>query len=316
MVGLYLESVVLLHQLTRNPSVKANLVKQLTRSARHLYVDAFQRNNPVTDLPPHRWRSMFYFWGGGSVVNPRKFNPPPPKTSANGDRDQVAAARHLQSTVHHAFGYAYYVSGDESFKEMGDDVFEASFGDQVDGIHCLAASGKAKDYDMNYRASGRYLVWRLTNRHSSAIALSPLSSLPRQATARDSTVTTRVGTSSRASAPQTSSQQNSTRLNASQIISNALLLAKQLSGDLADKEQIEDLINQIENAQRALKPGNIEKRQSAASDGVMEELQAALDHTRTALSIAGSEAGYDSAKLRLGWAAARLKRAQQRLNQK
>lgn len=165
MVGLYLESVVLLHQLTRNPTVKANLVKQLTRSVRHLYLDAFQRNNRVTDLPPHRWRSMFYFWRGGSVANPKKFNPPPPKTTANGDRDQVAAARHFQSTVHHAFGYAYYVTGDNSFKEMGDDVFEASFGDRVDGIHCLAASGKAKDYDMNYRASGRYLVWRLAPRN-------------------------------------------------------------------------------------------------------------------------------------------------------
>jgi hypothetical protein len=166
MVGLYLESVILLHQLTRNLSVKASLAKQLTRSVRHLYVDAFQRNNRVTDLPNTRWRSMFYFWGGGSVVNPNKFNPPPPKTSANANTEVVAAARHFQSTVHHAFGYAYYLTGDESFKQMGDDVFEASFGDRVDGIHCLAASGKAKDYDMNYRASGRYLAWRLS--HGSA----------------------------------------------------------------------------------------------------------------------------------------------------
>jgi len=176
MVGLYLESVVLLHQLTRNPSVKTNLVKQLTRSVRHLYLDAFQRNNPVTDLPPHRWRSMFYFWGGGSVANPTKFNPPPPKTSANGNREEVAAARHFQATVHHAFGYAYYVTGDESFKKMGDDVFEASFGDRVDGIHCLAASGKAKDYDMNYRASGRYLAWRLMTPNANDVR-------PRRATA-------------------------------------------------------------------------------------------------------------------------------------
>jgi hypothetical protein len=54
MVGLYLESVVLLHQLSKNPTVKANLVKQLTRSARHLYLDTFQRDNPVTDMPPNR----------------------------------------------------------------------------------------------------------------------------------------------------------------------------------------------------------------------------------------------------------------------
>jgi hypothetical protein len=164
MVGLYLESLVLLHQLSPNAQVKTKLLNQLTRSVRHLYRDTFQRNNRVTDLPPHRWRSMFYYWGGGTVANPAQFSPPAPNTIANGDRENVAAARHFQSTVHHAFGYAYYVTGDKTFKEMGDDVFEASYGDRVDGIHCLAASGKAKDYDMNYRASGRYLVWRLATR--------------------------------------------------------------------------------------------------------------------------------------------------------
>ena len=164
MVGLYLESLVLLHQVSPNPQVKAKLLNQLTRSVSHLYRDTFQRNNRVTDLPPHRWRSMFYYWGGGTVANPTQFSPPPPNTTANGERENVAAARHFQSTVHHAFGYAYYVTRDRTFKEMGDEVFEASFGDRVDGIHCLAASGKAKDYDMNYRASGRYLVWRLAAR--------------------------------------------------------------------------------------------------------------------------------------------------------
>jgi len=39
-------------------------------------------------------------------------------------------------------------------------MFDASYGDAVDGIHCLANS-VGKDYAMNYRASVRYLVWRL-----------------------------------------------------------------------------------------------------------------------------------------------------------
>lgn len=229
----------------------------------------------------------------------------------SGDPEQVRAARHLNSTVHHAFGYAYYVTGDEAFRRMGDDVFEASYGDQVDGIHCLADSAKAKDYDMNYRASGRYLVWRLTNRHSSALALSPLSTSPQPTTAGDSTVTTQPGTALRLSAPHTSPHTGP------QLISGALLLARQLSGDLANKEQIEGLMNQIENALRAFRAFNIEKKQSAPPDGVMEELQAALGHARTALSMAGSEAGtHESARLRLGWAAARLKRANERLQQK
>src|SRR3989441_3482081 len=37
MVGLYMESVILLHQLTTNPNVKTNLAGQLTKAVRHLY---------------------------------------------------------------------------------------------------------------------------------------------------------------------------------------------------------------------------------------------------------------------------------------
>ena len=161
MVGLYLESIILLHQISTDPRIKSQLLNQLTRSVRHLYDDAFEGNDPVTDLPPYRWRCMFYFWGGGTVANPRQYSPPAPSTTANKEPGQVTTARHLNSTIHHAFGYAYFATGDRAYKQMGDDVFEASYGDRVDGLHCLADSGKNKDYDMNYRASGRYLAWRL-----------------------------------------------------------------------------------------------------------------------------------------------------------
>lgn len=161
MVGLYLESLVLLHQLAANADVKSKLLAQLTRSVRHLYLDAFEGDHRVTDLPPYRWRSMVYFWGGGTVANPKQYSPPPPSTTANKDPGQVTMARHLNSTIHHAFGYTYFATRDPAFKQMGEDVFEASYGDKIDGLHCLADSGKAKDYDMNYRASGRYLAWRL-----------------------------------------------------------------------------------------------------------------------------------------------------------
>lgn len=170
MVGLYLESVILLHQLSRNETVKAKLLSQLTRSVRHLYLDCFERNYAVPYLPQYRWRTMFYRWGGGTVANPTKLNPPPPTTTESGDPEQVRTGRHKNSTIHHAFGYAYYVTGDETLKQMGDDIFDASYGDQVDGLHGLADSPKAKDYDMNYRASGRYLVWRLGSRQAGAAA--------------------------------------------------------------------------------------------------------------------------------------------------
>jgi hypothetical protein len=87
-----------------------------------------------------------------------------------------------------------------------------------------------------------------------------------------------------------------------------------LSSDLSNKEQIEGLIDQIENALRTFRS---QRSQFASPDGVIEEMQAALANARTALSMAGGEAGgYESAKLRLGWTAARLKRANDRLKQK
>jgi hypothetical protein len=243
---------------------------------------------------------MVYYWGGGTVANPTEFSPPAPKTTANADPDPVRAARHLNSTLHHAFGYAYFVTGDETFKRMGDDVFEASYGDQVDGLHCLADSGKAKDYDMNYRASGRYLVWRLAIRQSGAPA-SRLreSSLP--ATLRNPAVALQPRTALPLPASSTSAS----------LVSSSLLLARKLSTDLANKEQIEDLIRQIENALAAFR---IERKQFVLAGSVTEELQVALAYARTALSMAGSERGdYESAKLRLGWVAVRLKRANERL---
>jgi len=165
MSGLYLESVVLLHQLTTNANVKTNLVNQLTRSVTHLYNDTYEKNDPVTNFTPYKWRGTFYYWGGGTVAEPNKFSPPTPRTTACGLSNcgdgSVTMARHLNSTIHHAFGYAYFVTGNQLYKDMGDEMFDASYGDAVDGIHCLADSGWGKDYAMNYRASGRYLVWRL-----------------------------------------------------------------------------------------------------------------------------------------------------------
>lgn len=298
MVGLYLESVVLLHQLTMNARVKANLINQLTRATRHLYDDAFEGNHPVTDLPPHRWRSMVYFWGGGTTANPKKYSPPAPSTTANKDPGQVRAARHLNSTVHHAFGYAYYITGDESFKQMGDDVFDASYGDVVDGLRSLADSHKAKDYDMNYRASGRYLVWRLAGGKREALIVAQRRAIKATSTSMQPK---RVLHVSVAATPALH-------------IAGALLVAKRLSTDLSERDQIESLINQIETALRTIKA---ERNRFVAAEGVLSELEAALGHARTALSMTESASGgADSAKLRLGWAAARLKRASDRLQQK
>jgi hypothetical protein len=287
MVGLYLESVVLLHQLTTNAEVKTKLVTQLTKSVSHLYNDTYEKNHPVTNVPGYNWRGTYYYWGGGTVAEPNKFSPTSPRTTACGLSDcgdgSVTMARHLNSTINHAFGYAYYITGDPQYRAMGDEMFDASYGEQVDGIHGLANSGKGKDYAMNYRAAGHYLVWRLGG--------SPVANLR---SVRES-----VTPNAYISTPR-NSQRNSRAL-----VSDCLKVARGLSTSSADTERIKALIVQIETAQLALKA---ESQRSAIAQGVFNEVKAALTNARTALSIAES-GSYDSASLRVGWAAARLKRA-------
>ncbi|HEV8588723.1 MAG TPA: hypothetical protein VGQ72_07580 [Pyrinomonadaceae bacterium] len=160
MVGLYLESAILLHQLTENVAVKANLRDQITLACRHLYRDAYRGNEAVADMPPLRWRGVWYFWGGGNVANPRAYERGSGDRLTNGDANVIRGVRHLNGTIHHAFGYAYVITRDPSFLQMGDEIFGASFGDGTDTLRNLATVG-GKEYDMTFRSSGRYLAWRL-----------------------------------------------------------------------------------------------------------------------------------------------------------
>ena len=161
MVGLYLETIPLLDQLTTNSIVKASLRNQLTRACLHLYRDAYRGKETVSDMTQYHWRGMFYYWGGGTTDNPNAFQSGQGARATNGEVGMISQVRHFNSTIHHAFGYAYYLTGDTTFRTMGDDLFDASYGDAVDGLHGLANTGFGKDYAMNYRASGHYLVWRL-----------------------------------------------------------------------------------------------------------------------------------------------------------
>jgi hypothetical protein len=165
MVGLYLESAILLHQLTSNPSVKLSLREQITRACRHLFRDTYRGSETVKDMPQYRWRGVWYFWGGGTAANPRAYERGFGERFTNGDSNVIRGVRHLNSTLHHAFGYAYTITGDAAYLEMGDEMFGASFGDTTDTLRNLAEVG-GKEYDMTFRSSGRYLAWRLYRRAS------------------------------------------------------------------------------------------------------------------------------------------------------
>jgi hypothetical protein len=178
MLGIYLEAAILHHQVAADPGVKANLRDQIVKACRHLR-DVW-RNSVVPDLPNNvRWRGQWYFYHGGTPANDQLFangggyfdhdsNPNTPDvptagypSTTGGDPGVVTGQRHLNSEVQHAIGYAYVLTGDPTLKAHGDDMLEADFGG-ADGIYAQADTpGKPKDYNMNYRGAGRYLVWRL-----------------------------------------------------------------------------------------------------------------------------------------------------------
>jgi hypothetical protein len=162
MVGVYLEAAAALHGLSRDARVRSSLRSQIERACRHLWGQAYRGREQVADMPRYRWRGMWYFWGGGTVQNPAAYERGEGERRTNGDPGMIRQVRHLNSTLHHAFGYAYALSGDEEFLRAGDEIFDASFGERVDGLRGLADEGRAKNYAMNFRASGKYLALRLS----------------------------------------------------------------------------------------------------------------------------------------------------------
>ena len=291
MIGLYLESAVLLHQLTQKAGVRANLQEQIVRACRHLYRDAYRGQEVVADMPQYRWRAMWYFWGGGTTQNPNAYAEGATEEGrrgglTQGNGEMISYQRHLNSTVHHAFGYAYAISGEREFLQMGDDIFGASYGEAGDTWRGYADSTKAKDYAMNYRASGRFLAWRLTGGASPSGARA-------------------VAGSAR---PAPASVSLPTTLSSAELIASAFALAQSLAqSSQVSEAEAQGLLRRIEVARQAFAA---ESRQYVAPESVLAELQTALQHARTALSATQAGAGnHETAKLRLEWTAARLKRA-------
>jgi len=163
MVGLLLEGLVATHQLTGDPET----LNAIAKSAEHLYRDAYRKDEPVAAVPTMRWRGMWYFLFGDQCNLPVNTSP----TTVCGqvtlvDLNSIREARQLNPHVLHAFGYVYSQTHDARFRTWGDDIFAATFGNGQgpgsDASYSLA-DYRAKEYDQNYRSSGRYLAWRLGN---------------------------------------------------------------------------------------------------------------------------------------------------------
>lgn len=269
MLGIYLESVVALHQLTKNEAVKASLVDQLTKACRHLYEDAYVK----TQVPSQRYkyRAVQYWY-------PLELN-----------KGQYYADRHLHTSTIHAFGYAYKVTGDPKYKAWGDELWDASFGPKSDGMRgLLDSTSHTKEFTMEVRSAPRYLVWRRGNEPQ------PVS---------------KPETISRASTAVTYEPHSS-----EQVISEVLSQAITLSTSPFDRGDLEGLSGRIEEAQQLF---TSEREKFLSPEGVVAELQAALENVRTALKMVGTtNSSDDSARLRVEWTAARLQRAKTRMQRK
>jgi hypothetical protein len=154
MVGLYLEAAAALHSLSADARVRDSLREQTERACRRLHARAYRGQETVADMPKYRWRGMWYFLGGGTAQNPAAYERGEGERATKGDSGMIRQVRHLNSTVHHAFGHAYAITNDAEFLRMGDEVFDASFGGRVDDLRGLADEGAPTNYAMNFRASG------------------------------------------------------------------------------------------------------------------------------------------------------------------
>jgi uncharacterized protein (TIGR03437 family) len=163
MVGLLLNALIDVHRLSTNSTVKMNIQNQITKACRHLYADGpYRKDEAVIGLTGKRWRSFWYFYHGGTTVNPTRYQNGGGSYKTADQTWFVKSERQGISTVFSAYGYAYLLTGDPAFKTMGEELFESAFGNTTDGIR-NEADGTAKNYNQNYRMGGRYLVWRGTS---------------------------------------------------------------------------------------------------------------------------------------------------------
>lgn len=167
MIGLLLNALIDLHRLSTNATAKANVANQITRSCRHLYLNGPYRTTEIPGLTGKRWRDPWYFYHGGTSVNPTKYEKGGGSyTDALARNDDcgispsctVGIGRQAISTIFAAYGYAYLITGDPFFKTAGDELFDAAFVG-TDGFRGMADT-TAKNFNQNYYFGGRYLAWR------------------------------------------------------------------------------------------------------------------------------------------------------------
>ena len=129
--------------------------------------------NIAADDTGFRWRSIHYFLGGGTRLNPHAFQFGSDSSILNNTPDNNMIAQHRQAIplMLTTFGWAYEMSGHTWYKTIGDEMMNAAFaqvGEDTGGIgdgkkSLCDALNNFKDYGQCYRTSARYFGHRLAS---------------------------------------------------------------------------------------------------------------------------------------------------------
>ncbi|MDQ3687134.1 MAG: hypothetical protein M3430_16285, partial [Acidobacteriota bacterium] len=143
-------------------AVQAATIKQsIMRGAEGVYATGYRKDESVADwstwdpagVTP-KWRGMWYSVYNTGCTTGCGTN------AVQGDGNVLREVRQLNATVVHAFGYAYKISGEERFRQWGDEVFDATYGKSDVSLGYGLPDYLEKQYNQAYRSGGRYLAWR------------------------------------------------------------------------------------------------------------------------------------------------------------
>jgi hypothetical protein len=158
MVGLAMDALISVYNVTQKAEVKSSIVKQVTAACRHLYSDGPYSKQfiPVFNV---NLRGFHYFYHGGTTMNPTKYEKGDlPADFANWNPAwDVQNQRQPIGLLVAAYGWSYKQTGNFFFKQAGDELWDSAYGD-IDGLHNYFA-GDGKSYNQNVRSAGKYLVW-------------------------------------------------------------------------------------------------------------------------------------------------------------
>lgn len=157
MVGLLLRALCASHQVVTTEAARTSIKIQILNGCRHLYSDGPFTRTVAVNFGVEAG-GFHYFYHGGTSVNPTRYVkgdiPSPWMTT---ERWHVESARQAASTILGPFGYAYLISGEEFFKNAGNEIYRFAYSGS-DGFRAMMAD-TAKNFNQHVWGSCSYTAW-------------------------------------------------------------------------------------------------------------------------------------------------------------